>query len=377
MHVVHVTSCLGDGGAQAVLYRLCSYDAEHRHTVISLSGIGRYGALLQSSGARVLALDANSMMALPRVISTLAHMFKQLKPDVVQTWMYHGSFIGSLAAYISGCRTVVWGIHHAHLRWGQDKWSTILVSKAMALASGILPERILVCSPQAGAAHVASGYKAKKITVITNGYDLKIFRPDKDLSRYGRRLLCAPEEVPLIGMVARCNPTKDHSNLLKALGILRRRNIKFLCVLVGSGMDRENKKLGEEIHAAGVERCVLLSGQRNEMPLIMNALDIHVLSSQTEAFPNVVAEAMACGTPCVATDVGDTSLIIGDTGWLVAPKNEAALADAIENALREASKPAWAQRRSAVRKRIEERFDIAAMVSNYTKVWEEVVDARR
>lgn len=129
------------------------------------------------------------------------------------------------------------------------------------------------------------------------------------------------QNIPLIGMVARFDPQKDHRTLIKSLSFLKRSQKMFHCILVGSEMDVTNSDLLAWIKAEDVEENITLLGRRNDIPSVMNALDIHVLSSIGEAFPNVLAEAMACGTPCVTTDVGDAALIVGDTGWIVMPAN--------------------------------------------------------
>src|SRR5690606_24672905 len=133
-----------------------------------------------------------------------------------------------------------------------------------------------------------------------------------------------------IGMVARYHPQKDHGNLIDALKRLKHNHQNtFTCLLVGDGMTQGNIELKQRIEQAGLGKNVMLLGPRTDIVAIMNALDIHVLSSLGEAFPNVVAEAMACGTPCVITDVGDAALIVGDTGWIAPPCNDSALANAI------------------------------------------------
>jgi glycosyltransferase involved in cell wall biosynthesis len=121
---------------------------------------------------------------------------------------------------------------------------------------------------------------------------------------------------------------------------------------------------------------VQLLGQINDIPHIMNALDLHVLpSAYGEAFPNVVAEAMACGTPCVVTDVGDAAYIVGETGWVVPPRDANALAEAIVAALEEINDVDRSKQRSRhARSRIEEHFSIERMVGDYQKCWRELVN---
>jgi glycosyltransferase involved in cell wall biosynthesis len=135
-------------------------------------------------------------------------------------------------------------------------------------------------------------------------------------------------------------------------------------------LDSSNKHFVSCIFKRGLADCVNLLGQRNDIPKIMNALDVHVLSSSSEGFPNVLAEAMACGTPCVTTDVGDAAEIVGDTGWVVPPKSPQRLAEAIALAMRENvnNTAAAVQRGQACRARIQNNFDIQTMVKNYQQV---------
>ncbi len=128
-------------------------------------------------------------------------------------------------------------------------------------------------------------------------------------------------------MVARYDPQKDHNNLLNALALIKQMSIH--CILVGEEMTFRNTELTALIKEYDLQDRVTLLGPQDNIPSIMNALDVHVLSSVGEAFPNVLAEAMACGTPCVATDVGDAALIVGETGWIVPPSDPESLAQAL------------------------------------------------
>lgn len=173
-------------------------------------------------------------------------------------------------------------------------------------------------------------------------------------------------------MVARFDLQKDHKNLVLALKELKSADVVFHCVLVGTGMDTSNLVLQKLLEEAGVTDFVSLLGRRIDIPDVMNALDLHVLSSLGEAFPNVLAEAMACGTPCVTTDVGDAAYIVGDTGWVVPAQDSKSLAQAIQSALAvRADTNAWQLRQRAVRRRIEDNFTIERVVKAYDALWRE------
>ena len=106
----------------------------------------------------------------------------------------------------------------------------------------------------------------------------------------------------------------------------------------------------------------------------MNAIDIHVLSSSYgEGFPNVIAEFMVCGTPCVVTNVGDSASIVGKTGWVVPSNNPKKLADALEKALNEHRYFKMDKKRCfKARLRIKENFSITNMINSYNKTWSKV-----
>ena len=374
LRVCHVITGLGDGGAEAVLYRLCKHDQVNHHYVVSLSGSGKYGPMLEALNVSVTTLNMSPGRPSPLAFIRLLRSLSRQKPDVVQTWMYHGDLIGGLAARVAGIRSVVWGIRHSTLEPGSSKKTTIWIAKFLAKLSWWLPAKIVVCAQRAMDVHEGLGYDCSKMRFIPNGYDLSDFQPELDLQSEMKASLLPNKCIPLIGTVGRFDPQKDHANLLDALVILRDRGIAFRCVLVGTGLDSSNSQILGWITQRGLVDHVLLLGRRNDIPNIMNALDLHVLPSAFgEAFPNAVAEAMACGTPCVVTDVGDAAYIVGDTGWVVPPREPTALATAIAMGLEEMSDPVDARYRSfRARCRIEDNFDIERMITSYSSVWYQI-----
>jgi glycosyltransferase involved in cell wall biosynthesis len=135
-------------------------------------------------------------------------------------------------------------------------------------------------------------------------------------------------------------------------------------------MDSSNADLRDLIEGFGLASRVLLLGARDDIPRIMNGLDCHVLSSAYgEGFPNVVAEAMACGVPCVATDVGDARQIIGNTGWIVPPRDEKSLAGALSEVLGERGTEKWEMRRQEAQKAIRQNFSLDRMRDGFRNAW--------
>lgn len=372
MLIIHIITGLNDGGAEGVLYRLCTFDVKHKHIVISMMGEGKYGTILRQVGIEVTCLNMSQSRISLSGLWSLFKLLKYYKPDVVQTWMYHADLIGGIIAKMAGAKTVFWNIRHTTLQPGKSKRSTIWIAKTCALISAWIPNTIVYCAHNAKTVHEALGYKKGKAVIIGNGYNLDLFSIDFNLRKSFRSELGIGEEDNLIGMVGRYNPQKDHTNLIESLSLVRKAGYKFKTVLIGADLNTSNQIIANQIFDNELNEHILLLGQRADVPVVMNGLDIHVLSSSFgEAFPNVLAEAMACGTPCVTTDVGDAGLIVGETGWLVAPKNPKSLADAIITALDEkhARSEQWNERKIECRNRIVDNFSIEKMVSSYHNVW--------
>lgn len=372
MIVVHVITGLGDGGAEAVLYRLVTHDPENAHHVVSLTGEGKYGPLLRQAHVAVTTLDLPRGRVTWRGLRGLWQVLRTQRPDVVQTWMYHADLVGGIMGRLAGV-PVVWGVHNLALDQGITPRSTIAVVRLCALLSHRAPARIVACSEAAMSAHKEFGYKEPGFVVIPNGVDLDVFSPNV-ASRYRLRTQWGvSDKVPIVGMVARFDPYKHHTNLIEALHLVSLRGCVFRAVLVGSQVDQENVHLTQLVTALGLTDKVRLLGPTNDVPSVMNAIDVHVLSSSAESFGNVLIEAMACGTPCVTTHVGDAALIVGDTGWVVPPRDPLALAASIQNALQAwQDRDQWAKRQTACRARIVKNFSIDAMVRRYREVWRAV-----
>jgi glycosyltransferase involved in cell wall biosynthesis len=178
---------------------------------------------------------------------------------------------------------------------------------------------------------------------------------------------------PLVGVIGRFHPQKNHLGFVEAATMLHRRMPEVHFVFAGNGVDIGNAFLVQAAKSAGVAEVCHFLGRRNDVPRLMAALDVLASSSIGEAFPNVVGEAMACSVPCVVTDVGDSAYIIGDTGRAVASGDMTGLAAALESLL---ILP-FEQRRSLgeqARARVAEYFEIGKVVQMYEAFYEELAD---
>jgi glycosyltransferase involved in cell wall biosynthesis len=373
MRVLHVITGLGGGGAEAALYRLATSDAGNTHHVISLRGRGVYASRLEEGGVGVTTLGLSfNPLGVARLFSFL-RLVRELKPDIIQTWMYHADLLGGIAARISGV-PVVWGIRQTLLTRPYTSGMTIAVARVCAWMSKRVPAAIVSCSSRALKSHQAFGYRSRRMIVIPNGYDLSAFYPAPDLRSEFREEQAIPEDVFVIGMVARLDPTKDHNTLFAACKRLRSAGVPFHLVLVGAGLEPGQEAIEGLIKEADLGGCVSLLGFRADVARVMNGIDLHVLSSVTEAFPNVIAEAMACGTPCVTTDAGDAAQIVGEGGWVVPAGDPGQLADALVAAARlHQNRPEWEDLRSRVRVRMVDGFGIERMVHRFRELWAALV----
>lgn len=373
MKVLHVITGLETGGAEAALCRLVTADRSNTHQVVSLMDEGTYGAQLVAAniGVHVLRMPRGRI-----TLGGMVHLFRlirKIRPDIIQTWMYHSDLIGGVMGRLAGVKVICWGIR-GPFDAARTSRSTTLIVTLCARLSRWLPAAIISNSEHARQAHVNAGYVSDKLTIIANGFATDVFHPDPSAREVVGREFGIPANTRVLGMVARFDPHKDHGNLFAALAIVRSTYPAITCLLIGAGMDEHNPALEELVSRHGVQDIVRPLGPRRDVPALMAALDLHVLSSAAESFPNVVAEAMACGIPCVTTNVGDAATIVGATGWVVPPSNPVALANAIVHALDEMDDPArWRARKAAARAAILDNYGIAQMVARYNQVWSQHV----
>jgi glycosyltransferase involved in cell wall biosynthesis len=375
MKILHIINTLKPDGAQSVLYQLLTNwaDDSDQHMVISLRERGLLAAKIESAGIPVQHVDINPRWANPLKLLKLVHMVRAWQPDLVQTWLYHSDLLGGIATRLACPAPIVWGVHHTTTGRDSVSRSAWYVIHILSWLSPNIPTRIINCSHSAMQTHISLGYPTDKMIVILNGIDTARFQPDPTASSILKNELQLPNNTRLIGMFARYHPQKDHPTLLRAAALMVKRNPYVHFVLAGENINPTNQNLQKIIAEENLQNNVHLLGIRQDIPLLAAGLDIVTLSSSYgEALPQTIGEAMACGIPCVATDVGDIARLVANSGIIVQPEKPQQLADAWQKIL---ELPADEYKCLSVlaRKRILENYQADQMVSRYKAVYRKLV----
>lgn len=366
--LLHIITQIGPGGAEQILVQLLEKIDINKFEciVISLKG-GNYfhKKRIEDSGAKLYCLDGERGILFFMKFFTLYRIVKTENPDIIQSWMYHSDFIGFILAKLIKIKYIFWGVHSTKLSFSTSSTLTIFLRKCCTIFSRFTT-KIINCSATSIQEHIRIGYKKEKFVYIPNGYDEEVFYLNQSLSI--RHEFGLTEDSIVIGLIARFNPEKDHLNFLQGLSEVKLRFPEVRALLAGDGIDNENEYLRNIIKEYGLESNIIMVGLRSDLINIYNTIDFLVLSSVSEAFPNVVAEAMLCEKPCVVTDVGDAAKIIGDTGFVVPIKNPERLSNAICKMM-DMSKNERNILGNKARSRILNHYSLNKMVESYESIY--------
>lgn len=373
MRIVHIITCLDVGGAQKQLINICLNDKENEHIIISLwSKKSKFYKEVDRS-IRVHYLDLLSKKNYLISLINLFKLLKNLKPDIVQTWLFQADLIGGIISRLANIRIIIWSIRSLPITLKEAKLTSVIINRLCILFSYIIPTSSIACGQVALNEHLKIGYNRKIVKVIPNGVDISKFKPSKKLKTdFRNRFLKKGDEAINIGMVARYDKHKDFNTILKALNIIKN-EYKINFFLVGPGLDRNNNSLNFLIDKNNLSKEVKLIGAFHDLPLIMNGLDIHILSSFREGFPNVVLESMACNTISIASNVGESAHIIGSYGKTFEVNNYKSLVACLEEILIKINKNERGKDLFSPRSRIIKKFSNKIFLERIKKEYESLI----
>lgn len=369
VRVCFVVTELDPGGAERALQRLALAlrDRGDDVSVFSLTSVGPIGEELITEG---IPVDAGNMRFPTPVVPALRALRRHLReraPDVVQCWLPHACVIGSAVARVTTDAPVLWGIRSTAVAGPKTARITRAINRIGALTSRWSSDVLVACAQEAEQYHRSLGYPAERFTVIENGVDPEVFRPNPAERARQRSALGIEPDRRVVVHLARRDPMKDLTTLLDAWALV---TVPATLLLVGRGFEPDYPGLAAELERRNLTSTVRCLGPRTDVPAVLAAGDVVVLSSITEGFPNAVVEAMAVGLPAVATDVGALASIVNDPTRVVPARDPIALAAALDRvlALPEADFIALG---TAARARVIEHYTLRRMIDAYVTLYEQ------
>ena len=381
IRLLFIITALGTGGAEMMLTQLITRldRARFEPHVISLIDGGKHAGQLIAKGIPVHGLGMVAGRPTLRSLLRLRSLVKAIAPQLFIGWMYHGNLAATLASRFAHRAPVLWNVRQSLYSLALEKRGSALVIKLLAWLSNS-PRGILYNSAVSARQHEAIGYTANKTLLLPNGFDTAAFAPSDEARTSVRKELHLPDDAVLVGRFGRATAMKDYPNFHAAM-----QHVAAVAIVAGTGTDEgvqsdecrvmnastAGGEVGLRHSSSSTHPCSFFLGERSDMPRLTAALDVAVSSSSFgEGFPNVIAEAMGSGVPCVVTDVGDSAWLVGDTGTVVPARDAAALAKAITDllALPQAERKAMGQR---ARQRIIKDFSLPAVVAQFEQVFNE------
>jgi glycosyltransferase involved in cell wall biosynthesis len=371
LRILHIITGLKVGGAETVLKRLVELDDSNDVVIISLSSLGVIGPVLRSQGKTVHALNmSSSPSGFIVALWQLRKLIRHYQPQIVQTWMYHSDFLGALASYLAGQRNIVWNIRTSAVR---NNKLTIAIMRINALLSHWLPKKIVCVAEAAKQMHIDYGYDAKRMVVIHNGFDFANFTVTPAQTASLRQHCGFAENEMVIGCVGRFHPDKGQENFVKAAAIVVADYPQAKFLLVGRDCDANNEQLMAWLTDRNLEQYFVLLGERDDIPVCLSAMTIFCMPSSNEGFPNALAEAMAMGLPCVATDIGDAAILGGGRVTLIPAQDEQALASGLSKILNLSAEQRQ-QMGQCARERVLNEFTIKKARASFNAVYQQILD---
>ncbi|WP_018125042.1 glycosyltransferase [Desulfovibrio oxyclinae] len=356
MRVLLLAPSLAVGGAERQLVCLANGLVSRGH-IVTVALFQKHGDLLGllNGAVSVRNLEKKGQKDIFGFLFRLRRVIKELNPDVCYSFLGVPNLCLVVMKALRISVPIVWGIRASNMNLNQYGW--------LSRGCHVLERRLsrfadrIIFNSEAGKKHARKhGFSLDSSRVVYNGIDTELFAFSPEAGIALRREWGVEDGQSLIGIVARLDPMKGHEVFIKAAKEAFKRNCTLRFVSVGEGVLSDD--LMKTVRAYGLSEYFIWAGGRRDMNAVYNALDVCCLPSFGEGFPNVLGEAMSCGVPCIATDVGDSAVVLGKTGKVVPPGSITALATAMIDTVEKKKSDTV----NLTRGRIVEFFSLAKMV---------------
>ena len=362
---------LNIGGTERQLIELVK-GLDSNHFDITVGLFYNEGALIEEIKSmpwiHVVSLNKSGRWDIIRFVLRFIKLLKSLQPDILYSFLPDANIAGLIAGRLSGVKRVVWGVRASNMDVSRYDWLARMSLRLSAFLSKF-PDAIIANSHAGKEFHRGIGYSTNRMMVIPNGICTDRFKPDYSAGLKVRDEWGIDEETITIGLIGRLDPMKDHATFLRAVKIFNQEGCSVRFVCIGDGKEPYKSEIHSLCMTLGLNGSLIWTGVRSDMPAVYSALDIVTsTSSYGEGFSNVIGEAMACGVPCVVTDVGDSAIIVGETGVIVNPEDPQALADGWASMLKRLNDKSYLIKKMA-RARIVSHYNSEIFIQKTSKMF--------
>ncbi len=375
MRVVHIITGLGVGGAESMLLQLIRAlgRSTDEHVVLTLTSANAMVPQFEALNVTVTVLRADRFGGLPALIKA-RKIIHDFKPNLVMTWLHHSDLFGVMLKSLMPSLPLVWNIRCSKLSATELPRRNLLIVRLLSFLSWI-PDAIVANSMAGKREHIAVGYRRAGWRILPNGFDTVRFAPNRAAGDRIRAASGIPLNAFVVGLVGRYHPMKGFDLFMEVAGRLAKASPAVHFVLAGDEVNAANAGLKKMVATAGIEGRITLLGQRSDIGDVMNVFDVTACTSTSEGFSNVIGEAMLCGVPCVATDVGDNAVLVGAGGRVVPAGDAGALAAAITQMI-EMPPQSFHELKGVARAQIVDHFAIENIARRYQELFDEFAIGR-
>ena len=379
MKIVHIINSLKKGGAEGNLYRLCKfhkkkYKDKVKIIIITLINNGFYESELKKIGISIYSLNFNENYKSLNIIKKILKFRKLIKnqsPDIIQSWMYHANFL-TLFIQKKFYDKLFWNIRHSELNFKISKKLTIFLSIICGIFSKLIPKKIIYCSERSIKFHENNHFYFKnKSILIYNGCNEKNYYSSKYLRSSFRKKNKIKKTDIILGYAGRYAKQKNIPSLLYAFSKIKKNYDNIYLYMVGKNINFKNKKLLSQVKNQKIKNRLFFLNEQKSLLKFYNGIDLLILPSLSESFPNVIPESMLCSTPVLSTNTGCSKTIIGKYGFIITKNSKQTISSKLDKVIKDYvyKKKEWALLKKNSRIQIKKNFSISKMANRYIQHW--------
>lgn len=358
MKIFYVITGLGQGGAERVVCDLADAMYEKGHKVKIAYLTGEIVTTPRHKEIELIAINLNNLISLPTAYYKLSRTIRRFKPDITHAHMVHANILTRLVRLVTPMSKLICTAHNSN-EGGVVRILSYRVTDCLANLT------TNVSNTAVAAFEATHAVPKNSMLTVYNGVNFSNFNYQPEAKTTVIKKLKLSTDTKIILAVGRFSAQKNYFNLLNAINIAKEQlSMPFVLLIAGDGELRN--EIEQSIKVLDISDNIILLGRCNDVPTLMSACDLFVLSSDYEGLPTVLIEALACQAQVVSTNVSGVHEIVSTYGKIVPTRNTIALANAIKDSLQNSSKNILGYNH------VKNKFDLDLISDKWLNIYNEV-----